>query len=148
MRSSRRLVLGELPVGHPRLADQREDELAALSVGHDPHGVVDGNARLEVDIVIHDSERVPLRESHSDPAERGVRDPLVTVPLDLGACQPCGPTRQVPRVGGELVDLGRRAGDVDADMLHVVHGITSLGRAGSEAKDENTKVRCDAKRRA
>src|SRR2546425_10560464 len=91
--------------------------------------------------MIQDAERVPLYESHPDPAERGVRDPLIAVPPDLGARQPCGPARQVPRVGGELVDLGRPAGDVNADMLDVVHGTTSLGRAGSDAKDENAKAR-------
>src|SRR5881628_730548 len=135
----RRLVLSELPVGHPRLTDQRKHELAALSVGHDPHGIVDADARLELDVMIHDAERVPLHESHPDLAERGVRDPLIAVPPDLGARQPCGPAWQVPRVGGELVDLGRPASDENADMLNVVHGTTSLGRAGSDAKSENVK---------
>src|SRR6266513_3158610 len=84
--------------------------------------------------MIHDAERVPLRESHPDLAERGVRDPLIAVLLDLGARQPCRPARQVPRVGGELVDLGRPAGDVNADMLDVVHGTTSLGRADERSR--------------
>src|SRR5213593_2391610 len=118
----RRLVLSELPVGHARLADKREHELAALCVGHDSHGVVDGDARLELDVMIQDAERVRLHESHPDLAERGVRNPLIAVPPDLGARQPCGPARQVPRVGGELVDLGRRASDGNADMQRVVHG--------------------------
>src|SRR5437016_3569406 len=91
--------------------------------------------------MIHDAERVPLYESHPDLAERGVRDPLIAVPPDLGARQPCSPARQVPRVGGEVVDLGRPAGDVNADMVDVVHGTTSFGRAGSEAKDENAYAR-------
>src|SRR2546430_17337137 len=72
--------------------------------------------------MIHDAERVLRRESHLDLAERGVRDPLVAVLPDLGASQPGGPARQVPRVGGERVDLGRSAGDVDADVVDVVHG--------------------------
>src|SRR6266850_5561712 len=41
--------------------------------------------------MVHDAERVALRESHPDLAERGVRDPLIAVPSDLGARQPCGP---------------------------------------------------------
>src|SRR5437867_2836996 len=84
--------------------------------------------------MIHDAERVPLHESHPDLAERSVRDPLIAVLLDLGARQPCGPTWQVSRIGSELVDLGWRAGDVDADMLDVVHETTSLGRAGSGSR--------------
>src|SRR2546425_11293734 len=80
--------------------------------------------------MIQDAERVPLYESHPDLAERGVRDPLIAVPRDLGARQPCGPARQVPRVGGELVDLGSPAGDIHADMLDLAHGTTSLGCAG------------------
>src|SRR5438128_246363 len=90
--------------------------------------------------MIHDAERVPLHESHPDLAERGVRDPLIAVLPDLGARQPCGPARQVSRVGSELVDLGWPASDVDADMLDVVHRTTSLERAGSDAKDKNAKA--------
>src|SRR5207249_9246119 len=71
---------------------------------------------------IHDAKGVPWRESHPDLAERGVRDPFVAVRPDLRARQPCGPARQVPRVGGELVDLGRPASDGNADMQPVVHG--------------------------
>src|SRR5258705_5165946 len=81
--------------------------------------------------MIHDAQRIPLHESHPDLAERRVRDPFIAVLPDLGARKPCGPARQVSRVGSELVDLGWPAGDVDADMLDVMHGTTSLGRVAS-----------------
>src|SRR5574341_1655784 len=90
--------------------------------------------------MIHNAEGVWRCESHPDLAKWGVRDPLIAVPPDLGARQPCGPARQVPRVGGELVDLGRSARDVNADMLDVVHGTTPLERAGAEAEDESAKT--------
>ena len=75
--------------------------------------------------MIHDAERAPRHESHPDLAERGVCDPLIAVLPDLGTRQPFGQARQVPRVVGELVDLGRPAGDVNANMLDVVYGTIS-----------------------
>src|SRR5258705_11169945 len=78
--------------------------------------------------MIHDAQRIPLHESHPDLAERRVRDPFIAVLPDLGARKPCGPARQVSRVGSELVDLGWPAGDVDASFRTfriVMYGLTS-----------------------
>src|SRR5260370_41438350 len=121
----RRLVRGERPSDIPdwRISVKTSSLPAPFGTTR-----MDGNAGVERDVVIHDSERVARHESHPDRAERGVRDPVIAVSPDVGARQPCGPTRQVPRVGGELVDLDRRAGDVDADMLDVVHWTASPTR--------------------
>jgi hypothetical protein len=49
--------------------------------------------------------------------------------------------RVLPKRGakGELVYLGRRPGDVNADMLDVLHGSAFLRRAGSNPEDEEAK---------
>src|SRR5215510_4412331 len=60
-----RLVPGVLAVGDSRPMHQREHELAAISVGQDPHGIVDRRARFQGDVVIQDAKCVSLREPHS-----------------------------------------------------------------------------------
>jgi trehalose-phosphatase len=80
--------------------------------------------------VIHDAESVPLGELRADCAERGIRNPRIAVLPDLRAHQPRRSARQVPRVGRELVHLGRRARDVHVDVLDVLDSTTPCERAG------------------
>ena len=65
------------------------------------HGIVEDDARLQRDVVIHDAEGVTLGELHADCAERGIRNPRIAVLPDLRAHQPRRPARQILRVGRE-----------------------------------------------
>jgi len=75
----------------PGLAEQAEHELATVAVWEYAHGIVNNHARVEFNVMIHDTERVHLGEADSYPPERSIRNPDLPFSLNLRASQALGP---------------------------------------------------------
>lgn len=113
-------------VRHIGLANQRKDKLATLAVRHHTHRIVDDHTRGELDIVIHDTKAILLGKPDPDPAERRIGHPSIRAFSQLRAGQTGRPLREVRRVGCEGVDVSWSAGDGDADVLYLMHGVSAL----------------------
>lgn len=129
-------VVEKFFAGLAGLAEQGENKFASLPTGDDPHGIMNRDARFQLDVVVQDAELVFLGEFNSRFAEGRVHDPRVAVPSNGRAGESRRPLRKIPRIGRKRINVGRRAFDGDADVSDGLHRFYLLpAEQDAEGKD-------------